>query len=140
MIQYRSVSLTNAEIKALRAAPKELVPAPGAGRVLHFVYAKLFLDYGSNALTETTDNLVIRHTDGSGTTVSEAIEATGFIDATADTATSARPKLDAILAKTGCENKSLVLHNTGDGEYGGNAGADTLMRVRIAYDVIATGW
>lgn len=139
-IQYAAVSLTNAEIKALRATPKTLVAAPGTGKVLEFVSATLFLDYGSNALTETTDNMAIRFENGSGTIVSQAIESGSFIDATADTMTNALPKIDAAAAKTACENKALVLHNTGDGEFGGNAGADTTMRVKIAYRVHTTGW
>lgn len=134
------VSLTNAEIKALRATPKTLVAAPGAGYKLEFVSADLYLDYGTNVLTESADNLAIRYTDGSGVIVSQAIEATGFIDQTADTATNALPKIDGIAAKSGCENKALVLHNTGDGEYGGNAAADTLMRVLVTYRVHTTGW
>lgn len=140
LVQYAEVTLTNAEIKALRAAPKTLVAAPGAGKVLEFISAQLFLDYGSNALTESTDNLAIRFGDGTGTIVSQAIEAGGFIDATADTMTNALPKIDAAAAKTACENKALVLHNTGDGEFGGNAGADTTMRVKVAYRVHSTGW
>jgi len=138
--RYAEVSLTNAEIKALRATPKTLVAAPGAGKYLEFAGAVLFLDYGSNALTESADNLAVRYTDGSGTIVSQAIEATGFIDQTADTATNALPKIDAIAAKSACENKALVLHNTGDGEYAGNAAADTVMRVKVAYRVHTTGW
>lgn len=140
LVQYAEVTLTNAEIKALRATPKTLVAAPGAGKVLEFISAQLFLDYGSNALTESTDNLAIRFGDGTGTIVSQAIEAGGFIDATADTMTNALPKIDAAAAKTACENKALVLHNTGDGEFGGNAGADTTMRVKVAYRVHSTGW
>jgi hypothetical protein len=140
MIQYRQVTLTNAEVKALRASPKEIIPAPGAGRALTFIAATLFLDYGSNALTESTANLAFKYTDGSGVQVSDTIEMTGFIDQTADTRTQARPKLDSIAAKSGSENKAIVLHNLGAGEFGGNAGADTTLRVRVCYDVIATGW
>lgn len=139
-IQTATVSLTNAEIKALRASPKTLVPAPGAGYLLEFICATLLLDYGSNGLTESADNLGVRYGDGSGTQISETIEATGFIDATADTMTTARVKQDGIVAKSACENKALVLHNLGDGEFGGNAGADTVMRVKIAYRVWPTGW
>ena len=139
-IQYAAVALTNAEIKALRATPKTLVAAPGAGKVLEFVSAVIFHDYGSNALTETTDNMAIRFTDGSGTIVSQAIEATGFVDQTADTMTNVLPKIDAIAAKTACENQALVLHNTGDGEYGGNAAADTVWRAKVAYRVHQTGF
>jgi predicted RecA/RadA family phage recombinase len=140
LIRYASVSLTNAEIKGLRAAPKTLVSAPGAGKVIEFVSAVLFLDYGTNVLTESADNLAVKYTDGSGAAVSQAIEATGFIDATADTMTNALAKIDTIVAKSASENKAIVLHNTGDGEYGGNAGVDTLMRVKVAYRVHTTGF
>lgn len=139
-VRYAEVSITNAEIKALRATPKVLVAAPGTGKVLEFISAVLFHDYGSNALTESTDNMAVRYTDGSGTIVSQAIEAGGFVDATADTMTNVLPKIDAASAKSVCENAALVLHNTGDGEYGGNAGADTVWRAKIAYRVHQTGW
>lgn len=139
-IRYAEVSITNAQIKALRATPVTLVAAPGAGKVLEFVSAVLFHDYGTNALTETTDNMAVRFENGSGTIVSQAIESTGFADATADTMTNVLPKIDAIAAKTACENKALVLHNTGDGEFGGNAAADTVWRAKVVYRVHTTGW
>jgi len=133
VLKVVSVSLTNAQIKGLRAAPKTLVAAPGATKSLEFISAILYLDYGSEVLTESTDNMAIRYTDGTGVIVSQAIEATGFIDAAADTLTNALPKIDAIAAASGALNKALVLHNTGDGEYAGNATSDTLMKVHIVY-------
>lgn len=137
-VQYAEVSLTNAEMLALRAAPKTLVAAPGAGKMLQFLGATLLFDY-VGAYTETTDNMAIKYTDGSGVAVSDAIEATGFVNATADTVTFARPAIDGIVAKSGSENKALVLHNTGDGEYGGgNAG--NAVRVKVAYRIITTGF
>lgn len=140
-VEYAEVALTNAEIKALRATPKTLVAAPGAGKKLEFVAAELYLDYGgTNVFTETTDNLAIRYNNTTGVIVSQAIETTGFIDQSADTATNALPKIDAIAAKSGCENLSLVLHNTGDGEIAGNAANNNLMRVKVAYRIWSTGW
>lgn len=137
-IKYAEVSLTNAEMLALRAAPKTLVAAPGAGLVNIFISATLFFDY-TGAYTESADNLAVRYTDGSGTIVSQAIEATGFVDATADTMTTAMAKIDVIAAKTACENKALVLHNTGDGEFGGGNAAN-VVRVKVSYRVVASGW
>lgn len=137
-VQYAEVSLTNAEMLALRASPKTLVAAPGAGKVIEFISAQLFFDY-TGAYTETADNMAIRYTDGSGTIVSQAIEATGFVDATADTITNALPKIDVIAAKSASENKALVLHNTGDGEYGGGNAANAV-RVKVAYRVHSTGF
>jgi hypothetical protein len=135
LIKYATINLTNVNIKALRATPITLVVAQGANKVIEFVSALLFLDYGTNVLTETTDNLAVKFENGSGAIVSQAIEATGFIDAAADTVTSALPKIDAIVAAASAANKALVLHNTGDGEYAGNAGADTTMKVKVAYRV-----
>lgn len=135
VLKYATINLTNANIKALRATPITLVAAQGASKVLEFVSAVLRLDYGANVLTESADNMAVRYDNGAGAIVSQAIEATGFIDAAADTITNALPKIDAIVAQASGANKALVLHNTGDGEYGGNAGADTVMVVKVAYRV-----
>lgn len=137
-IQYASVTITNAQLLAIRATPKELVAAPGAGKSLEFVSAVLFFDYTA-AYTETTDNLAVKYENGSGVAASQTIEATGFVDATADTMTNCLASINTIVAKTGCENKALVLHNTGDGEYGGGDSAN-VVRVKVAYRVHTTGW
>jgi hypothetical protein len=136
-IQYAEVALTANQIKALRATPISLVAAPGTGKVIEFVSAVLLLDATATGFTETADNMAIRYTNGSGVIVSEAIEATGFIDQTADTITNAIAKADAIVAATGAANQALVLHNTGDGEYATGTG---VMRVKVAYRVHTTGF
>lgn len=133
----QKVNLTNAQIKALRATPATLVPAPKNGR-LKFEFAVLKMNYGgTNAFTESADNLAVRYTDGSGAIVSQTIESTGFIDQTANTETNALPKIDAIVASASAVGKDLVLHNTGDGEIGGNAGADNTMEIWVGYRVLA---
>lgn len=131
-VQYATVTVSSAELLALRATPKTLVAAQGAGKAIQLLSAQLFLDYNSAGYTESSDNMAIRYTDGSGVIVSQAIEATGFIDQTADTLTVALPKIDAIAAATGALNKALVLHNTGDGEY---ESGDSPLIVKIAYIV-----
>ncbi len=134
-IRYTEVALTAAEIKALAATQKELVAAPGAGKVIEFVSAILKLGAGSEVLTESADNLEIKYTDASGVSVTGAIESTGFIDQAVDTYTSAIAKTDTIVAATGCENKALVLDNSGDGEIAGNASDDATLTVGVAYRV-----
>lgn len=134
---YKEVTITTAELLALRATPKTLVAAPGAGLMLEFVSIVLFLDWNTIGYTETADNIVVRYTDGSGVIVSQAIEATGFIDQIADTMTVGLPKIDPIAAKTGCENKALVLHNSGDGEW---AAGNSPVRAKISYAIHVTGW
>lgn len=137
-IQYAEVSITNAEMLALRATPKTLVAAPGAGKMIEFLSAELLFDY-TGAYTETADNMAIKYENGAGATVSETIEATGFVDATADTVIKVAPAVSAALAKTAVENKAIVLHNTGDGEYGGG-NASNAVRVKVAYRVHTTGF
>ena len=136
LVKTASVTLTNAQLKAVRATPVELVPAPGASRVNVFLGAFLKLTAGTNVLTESTANLGIKYTDGSGVQVNETVEATGFIDQSVDTFTYARPKLDPIVASTGANNKALVLHNLGAGEFAGNAAADATLTVVVQYLVV----
>jgi hypothetical protein len=127
------VQITNAQMLALRATPKTLVSAPGAGKVLEFVSALLVFDYTA-AYTESADNMAVRYTDGSGVIQSQTIEATGFVDATVDTVTFAVKAVDGITAASGSVNKALVLHNTGDGEYGGG-NASNVVWVRTYFRI-----
>lgn len=137
-VKYAEVSVTNAEMLALRATPKTLVAAPGAGKLIELLSAELLFDYTA-AYTETDDNMAIRYDNGTGAIISEDIESTGFVDATADTITNAIVKKDVIVAKTGAENKALVLHNIGNGEFGGG-NASNAVRVKVAYRVHTTGF
>lgn len=130
------VTLTNAQIKALRATPVTLVAAPGSGHVLRFMGAVLRLNAGANVLTESTANIAVKYTNGSGVAVSDTIESTGFVDASVTTLTAARPVIDPIVASTAADNKALVLHNIGAGEIAGNAAADATMDVTVFYSVI----
>lgn len=135
-VRFVEVTLTNAQIKAVRATPVQLVAAPGAGKRLKFLGAFLKLVAGANVLTESTANLGIKFTDGSGVQVNETIECTGFIDQAVNTETEARPKLDPIVATTAAANAALVLHNLGAGEFAGNAAADATLKVKVWYSVV----
>jgi len=130
-LQYADVTLTNAQMLALRATPIALVAAPGEGTVLEFVGALLKFDVTTAGYTETADNLAVRYENGTGVIVSQAIESTGFLDQTTDGISNAPPKIDAIGLAV---NKALVLHNPGDGELTGGNAANTL-KVRTLYRV-----
>lgn len=132
-LKTAKVTVSNSEIKALAATQKELVAAPGTGKMLEFVSAVLRLVAGTEALTETDYNLAIKYTDDAGVAVSDAIESTGFVDQTADTLTRAVPVKDAIVAESACEDEALVLDNTGGGEIAGNASNDAYMEVFITW-------
>lgn len=129
-LRVAAVNLTANEIKALRATPKTLVAAPGAGKFIELVSAFLQLTFVTPAYGETADNLAIRYTDGSGTIASQTIEAGGFMDITTGAKiTNALPKIDQIGIEV---NAPLVLHNTGDGEYASGNGT---MKVIVVYRV-----
>lgn len=132
---YKEVTVTSAELLALAASPKTLVPAPGAGRVLEFESAILMLDKGATAYDDaaTDGDLAIRYTDGSGTIVSTTLDADSFIDAASDTVKTIK-KLTTDIALTA--NAALVLDNTG-AEF---TGGDGVLRVKVAYRVHATGF
>lgn len=133
------IDITNSQIKALAATPKELVAAQGAGSLIEFVSLILLLDYGSEVLAEPSapDDLAIEYDDGTGPRII-TWDTTGFITNNADAmeiinsasvggGASARTTASSV-------NKNLVLINTG-GEYTGNASNDTAIRVICTYRV-----
>lgn len=134
-----TVILTNAELKALNATPKELVAAPGADKFIEYISAVLILEYGSNVLTESDDNLDIEYNDGSGPAACTTIECTGFIDQEADQVMVA-PAIVVAGSTTAVSvvNKNLALLSN-EGDFGGNAAADTTMTVKITYAVHGAG-
>jgi len=138
-LHTNTVEISNAEIKLLRANKKELVAAPGAANFIEVVSVVLILDYGTNVLTESADNLVVQY-GTSGDDITAAIEMTGFIDQAGDTIMSVFPvNPQAANASADLLNDAVELFNTGDGEFAGNAGADTTITVKITYRIHAAG-
>lgn len=140
LLRYEYGTLTNAQIKALRATPATLVAAVAGGKVIEFLSALFFLDYGSEVLTESADNLEIYYSGGTQSVLAAALETTGFIDAAADTFVLVKGAGLLNIAKTTADGKGLILKNTGDGEFAGNASLDTVIRYRVAYRVHSAGW
>ena len=138
-LRVESVTLTNAQILAMAATPPTLVAAKGAGTVIEFVSAMLFLNTTAGAYTETTANLQVKYTSDTGVAVSQAIEATGFADTTDEMVTNAQASIDAIATDAQAVNQPLVLDNTGAGEWGGGNAANT-MKVITTYRIHASGY
>lgn len=130
-ILYTDRLISNAEIKALKATPIELVPATeaGAGFAIIPVAVNLNLNAGAEALTETIANLSVK----CSTTEYLDVETTGFIDQVSDQ-NRYQEKAEAVV--TPIANTALVITNKGAGEYAGNASADATLSVRTYYRVI----
>jgi hypothetical protein len=129
LVQSATVTLTNAQVLALRATPIALVAAPGAGKANIFERVAIEFDR-TGAYTESADNMAVKYTDGSGVAVSDTIESTGFVDASADAVVTAGAAASPLVTA----NAALVLHNTGDGEFGGGNAAN-VWRVTTWYRV-----
>lgn len=139
-IQTVQLSLTNAQIKALRATPITLVAAPGAGKFILPIACFVELVYGgTNAFTgAANDNLSLKWKDGSGALLmSGGVQA--FIQATASAFSMMVPgaavgsTINA--AKSVVDNQALVIHNQTAGEIAGNAAADNTMNVTLQYAI-----
>ncbi len=83
MVYEKIVKLTSAEILALFTTTKELVAAPGVGKVLEFMSAVFFIDYNSATYTTRGDLTVNLAT--TGTAVSNTLDAGDLVQKTADT-------------------------------------------------------
>jgi hypothetical protein len=85
-VQRATVTISSAELLALNATPKTLVAAPGAGLFIEPISLHAWLDYNSAAYAGIAagEDISFKWTNGSGAQMLTAIEATGFLDATAD--------------------------------------------------------
>lgn len=132
LLRYKDVSLTVAEIKALRATNVEIVPATeaGSGFAIIPIAASLKFTAGSEVLTESTDNLALLY---HGSNEIMEIESTGFIDQATD---QNRYQEMAEAVRTPEENLAIDLDNNGDGEIAGNASDDCALDIRVYYRVV----
>lgn len=130
-------TLTSAQVKALRGTPATLVAAPGAGKINIVTSVFFHLDYGSNVFTESSDNLVVQYGD-SGTDITGSIETTSsWLTNNADAWGIAVPAAVLLGASaTAGVNETIELFNTGDGEIGGNAGNDNVVKVVVTYHTV----
>ncbi len=135
--RYIEVSLTNAQMLDLADTPVELIAAPGATTFIEIDSVVFLFDYTAAYVPAGGDDLCINYENEAGMTIATG-EATGFVDATADSILIVNRTANVVATKTVSENKAVVLCNEGSDFTGGNAA--NAVRVKIAYRTWATGF
>jgi hypothetical protein len=125
---YATGVISSAEILALNTTPKELVPAPGAGKVLTYRGGLFIQDYGI-ATYANGAVLIVKQENASGVAVSDSIAAS-LLTTAADRIHSSIPIAGVALVA----NKALVLTTatafiTGDG----------VLRFKVFFAIHETG-
>jgi len=133
LTHYVDKKLTSAQVKALKGTPIQLVAAPGADKAVVPEAIVVEVDYGgSNAFTETGDDLSIGYSGGAE--IME-IESTGLIDQTNDEWRYITFEHAETFVPE--ENKAVVITNLDD-EIAGNAAGDNTVQVRLYYRIVPT--
>jgi hypothetical protein len=128
--QVRNFTFTNAQVKALRATPQTLIPAPGAGYAIVVDEVIATASAAAGAWTESSANLAVEYSnDGTDVLV---LETTGWIDQAAVSPIVMRP---AATQTALIPNDAVRVKNNGAGEIGGGNAANVL-RIQIAYRVV----
>ena len=131
------VTVSSAELLALRATPKTIVAAPGAGKMIVFKEALVIADNGT-AYTVSTNDMVFRMVGAAGDVVSQTIDTAGLLDSTSDIVSFCGPvATDTKTPKAEAENVALVLPTTGAGEFTTGTG---VVRIKCWYSIVTTGW
>jgi len=133
LIKTAKVVNTAAQLKALAATPRTIVPAV-AGAFLQLIACAWKFNHGSEVLAEPTapDDMVIRYDDGAGVIASTSPDSGVLICAAADAYATALPVVIEGGAVADLVNVPLVLHNTGD-EWTGNASNDASLETTVLY-------
>lgn len=123
-ISYKDVKITAAEMDALNGTPKELVAAPGSGKVLECLGVLARLDAGATPFELGSGTVDVRYENGSGGLAAQLTNA--FVEGAADALFKAPS-----LACVALENKALVAYASADVTAG-----DGVLYLRVFYRTV----
>ena len=104
-----TVSLTSAQIKALAATPFQLVPAPGAGKIVAVIGAAAAYKFGTIAYSSVSDVVAVRYA-GDTAQLTDPLGFTGLLTAAQSSfGYSEGLMLAPVLVGPGDDNKAVVL-------------------------------
>lgn len=128
-----TIVVSNAELQALAAAPKELVAAPGAGYYLDFLGGTISLLFDTAAIDDAVaDGDLLIRTGTTNTAQSLTVEADGLVDAAATAASTVKSLATDVILDA---NESLELFNTG-AEYTVVGGGSGTLSVTVLYRIL----
>lgn len=131
--QSETVTLTSAQLLALRATPITLIAAPGAGQMILLQQASM--EYVFNATPYTVPGGANLRLLINGVTVGTDIAATGLLDQGANTIGYARAANQTTgIATATLANQPLTIANSGGAEF--TLGDGTLV-VNVLYNIIS---
>jgi len=115
--QIRALTLTSAQLLALKATDVQLVEAPGVGYVHHLEGVSLRLNFGTVAYTLNAGTLKV-YMGASSAGLAQTADLAALLNAGASSVNVGVPALaTGVTAKANAENKPLVLGNTGAAEF-----------------------
>jgi hypothetical protein len=129
-------TLTNAQIKSIRATPIAIVAAPGAGKVLVPIFLAMTMNYGgTNVFTSTDGTIQIQYPGPFPAGVTACLSTTAI---TANVSKYGCINMVSISTKTlsSFSNKSLSLANGGTAEITGNAANNNTMSYELLYYIM----
>lgn len=131
-----TVTLSAAQVNALRAAPQTVVAAQGANTWIELVSAVITYDFTATFTVAADEDFVIEYADGIDAIAS--IETTGFIDQGDDEIRYYPFVLTAGADPEASINQALRIFNTGAGETAD--GVDSEVDITVVYRVYTTGF
>lgn len=135
LVATATINLTSAQVKALRATPITVIPAPASGSMIYFLGAQTHFDYGGTNPFTNAQNLALQLAGGP-TTVSSDIVGAGYLDQTVSAYQYTYQTSPFIATALNAEGQALVLTNTGGSEITGNVANDNLFHLIIYYSIL----
>ena len=133
-----TVTVTNAQLKALSVTPKVIVATPGAHNMVEVVSAVLIHDYAGAQFDANTETLGLYYTNKAGTLLTSTVTQTLLLGtASADRMAKLTPAACAGAAANTYENLAVVLACSVGDPIGGSATG--VVRVICSYRIHATG-
>lgn len=136
----RTLTVTSAQLLALRATPIQILAAIGTGISIVPTRWAVNKPAGTAYTVGAGDDLQLKYTNGAGTICSGIISATGFLDqATAQTRAGGVPGSTGTTASdvNPTANAAVVIHNIGASEL--TTGTSTLV-VRVWFDMLVNAF